>query len=60
MKPGTYILDLCFAIAAYKVIALGYPDVLILSDTCVLCFREYSDVVPPCKNVWYDFLVNSR
>lgn len=43
-KPGTYILDLCFAIAAYEVITLGYPDVLILSETCLLCFREYSDV----------------
>lgn len=37
-KSGTCILDLCFAIAAYEVITFSYLDLLILSETCLLCF----------------------
>lgn len=37
-KSGTCILDLCFPIAAYEVITLGYLDLMILSETCLLCF----------------------
>lgn len=59
-KSGPCILDLCFAIAAYKVITLGYLDLLILSETCSLCFTVivWRDFL--CNNVWYDLLVNSR
>lgn len=60
MKSGTCILDLCFAIAAYEVITFGYLDLLILSETCLLCFTVIVWRVLLCKNVWYDLLVNSR
>lgn len=51
-KSGACVLlDLCFAIPADEVITLGYLDLLILSETRLLCFMVTVCPVLLCRHV---------